>query len=386
MKRAPAPRRPISTSSPLLPSRSRMRLAASRGRTMRRSVTRSPALAAHHAEEMARHLADLDLLGAFGDAIAAVMAIDMLEGLVPGITHAAMDLDREIGRLAGEAIAAVIRHRNPIAHFEMVLAVEMPSRLVDEVAHHLAFRVKLGEWPLDRLVGGERLAEDPARAGIFDALIDAVLRDADARCRLADAVLMDEMLGHDEALALAAQDAALRHAHILERHLGMVARHGERPPHELDLEAGGVRGHEKSGDPQGIAFLSRSPCEDKVDRRGVEPRVEALGTVDDPVGALAPRVRLHPGGVRAVIGFGQAEGDALTPGDRILDERLLLGRAVFPEQMHHGEVADDRAFILKIVVEAQPLMREMLADDGHGEIRAILSAQRLGEREAQMPE
>src|SRR6266851_4060910 len=137
MKRAPLPRRPISASRPLLPSRSRMRLAASRGLTGFFSVMISsarPFLAAH-AEQMPRHFADLDLLRAFGDAIAAVVAIDVLERLVAGITDATVHLDCQIRRLAGEPVAAVVRHRHPIADLEVVLAVEVPGGLVDKVAH-----------------------------------------------------------------------------------------------------------------------------------------------------------------------------------------------------------------------------------------------------------
>src|SRR6266700_1418199 len=37
----------------------------------------------HVSEQKSRHLAHLDFLAAFGDAVAAVMAIDMLERLVP---------------------------------------------------------------------------------------------------------------------------------------------------------------------------------------------------------------------------------------------------------------------------------------------------------------
>src|SRR6185437_10501701 len=101
-------------------------------------------------------------------------------------------------------------HRHPVADLEMIPAVEMPGGLVDESAHHLAFRVQLGERKLDRLVRRQRLAEDHALARIGDALVDAVLRDADARGGLADAVLVDEMLRDDEPLALAAEDGARR--------------------------------------------------------------------------------------------------------------------------------------------------------------------------------
>src|SRR5262245_57813229 len=62
------------------------------------------ALAAHVAEQVARHLAHLDLLGAFGDAVAAVVAVDVLERLVARVADAAVHLHRAVGRLADQAI------------------------------------------------------------------------------------------------------------------------------------------------------------------------------------------------------------------------------------------------------------------------------------------
>ena len=52
------------------------------------------------AEEEGRHLADLDLFRALGDAITAVVAVDVFERLVARIADAAMDLDGPVGRLA----------------------------------------------------------------------------------------------------------------------------------------------------------------------------------------------------------------------------------------------------------------------------------------------
>src|SRR5258708_34654945 len=154
---------------------------------------------AREAEQMRRHFADLDLLRAFGDAITAVVAIDVLERLVAGITDATVHLDCQIRRLAAEPVAAVVRHRHPIGYLEAVLAVEVPGGLVDKVAHYLAFRMQLGKRPLDRLVRRQLLADHRTGAGVFDALVDAVLRDADARGALADTVLLDEILGDAEA-------------------------------------------------------------------------------------------------------------------------------------------------------------------------------------------
>src|SRR5262249_16999266 len=49
------------------------------------------------------------------------------------------------------------------------------------------------------------------------------------------------------------------------------------------------------------------------------------------------------------------------------------------------EIADDRALVLQVVVEAQSLVGEVLADDRHGEVRPILAAERLRQGKAQMP-
>src|SRR6266446_4643376 len=86
-------------------------------------------LHAPEAEQRAGDAADLDLLRALGDAVAPVVAVDVLERRVTRITDAAMDLDGAVGRFADQAVGAVIGHRHPLAHLHVVLAVEMPSRL-----------------------------------------------------------------------------------------------------------------------------------------------------------------------------------------------------------------------------------------------------------------
>ena len=45
----------------------------------------------------------LDLLAPLGDAIPAVVAVDVLEGLVAGVADAAVHLHRAVGRLAAES-------------------------------------------------------------------------------------------------------------------------------------------------------------------------------------------------------------------------------------------------------------------------------------------
>jgi hypothetical protein len=70
-----------------------------------------------------------------------------------------------------------------------------------------------------------------------------------------------------------------------------------------------------------------------------------------------------------VIGLGQAEGDALLAGEHALEITvLLLLGAEAVQQQRDRKIADDRALVLQVVVQAKPLVGEMLADDRHGEI------------------
>ena len=54
---------------------------------------------AHIAEQKSRDLQLLDFLAAFGDAVAAVVAVDVLERLVARTAHAAMHLQGAVGGL-----------------------------------------------------------------------------------------------------------------------------------------------------------------------------------------------------------------------------------------------------------------------------------------------
>src|SRR5664279_5434662 len=67
----------------------------------------------HIAEQESRHLPLLDFLAAFGDAVAAVVAIDVFERLVARIAHAAMHLHGAVGSLAAQPVRPEITHRNP---------------------------------------------------------------------------------------------------------------------------------------------------------------------------------------------------------------------------------------------------------------------------------
>src|SRR5262249_20075976 len=62
----------------------------------------------HEAEHVAGDAAHLDLLGALGDPVAAVVAVDVLEGLVTRVAEAAVHLHRAVGRLAAETVRPVV--------------------------------------------------------------------------------------------------------------------------------------------------------------------------------------------------------------------------------------------------------------------------------------
>src|ERR1700756_639292 len=91
---------------------------------------------AHIAEQEARYLPLLDLLAALGDAIAAVMAIDVLERLMPRIAHAAMHLHGLIGGLAAEPVCPVIAHRDLVRERVLDLRlrelIHLPGGLADQ--------------------------------------------------------------------------------------------------------------------------------------------------------------------------------------------------------------------------------------------------------------
>src|SRR5450755_4851569 len=66
----------------------------------------------HIPKQKPRHFPLLDFLAALGDAVAAVVAVDMFERLVARVAHAAMHLHGAVGGLAAQTIRPEIAHRN----------------------------------------------------------------------------------------------------------------------------------------------------------------------------------------------------------------------------------------------------------------------------------
>src|SRR5476649_2850100 len=90
----------------------------------------------HIPKQKPRHFPLLDFLAAFGNAVAAVVAVDVLERLVARIAHAAMDLHGAVGGFAAQPVRPEIAHRDPVG--ERVLdsrlgkLVHLPRRLADQ--------------------------------------------------------------------------------------------------------------------------------------------------------------------------------------------------------------------------------------------------------------
>jgi hypothetical protein len=99
----------------------------------------------------------------------------------------------------------------------------------------------------------------------------------------------------------------------------------------------------------------------------------------DAVAGLAHRPGLHEGRVGAVVGLGQAEAGLDATGQQVRPVFVVLG--VGGEGLEHQDervVADDRMLVLQVVVQAEPLGRQMLPDHRHGEVRAALAAHLRG--------
>src|SRR3989475_1613556 len=339
-----------------------------------------PAEAEHHLGD-APHL---DLFRPFRNPVTPVVPVDVLEGHMPRVADAAVHLDRLVRRVTDQPVRAVVAHRHLVADLHVVLMVQLPGGLPHELAHHLALGLQLHQRPLDGLTTRQRLPECDTLPRVLHRLVDTVLRRADARSGLTDAVLMRERVGECQAVPFASQHRVRCYAHVGQRDLGMVGRHVERPPHEVHRESVGLRRHDKATNALRPAFIAGSPRKNHVVSRAVHAAIEALLTVDQPIVAVADRLGLQPRGVRAMIGLGQPEGDSSLACEHALEKFLLLLLA--PIALPHfdgGKVADDRGFILQVVVQSQPLRREMLADDCHRKVRAVAATVLAGDAVSQ---
>ena len=249
---------------------------------------------------------------------------------------------------------------------------------MDQRAQHLALRLQLDQRELDRLVGGQRLAERLALLGVGDGLVDAVLRGAEAGGGLADPVLVEEVLHDREAAALAAEDRRCR------------AR-GRRGSVTCAWSVGMLNVHRysstvKPGEPTGVrnaVMPSASPGLPLVRAkiRSCEAAWMPVFQVFSPLmHPAAARRHPHRGGlherrVRAVRGLGDAEREARAAGRQAVHPLgLLLGGPVVEHQQQADVVADDHVLVLQVAVQPEALARQVLADERHAEVGAVAAA------------
>ncbi len=143
-------------------------------------------------------------------------------------------------------------------------------------------------------------------------------------------------------------------------------------------------GRQEAGDAACIARLAAGAGKQRAVGGGVHAGGPHLLAVDQPavhaVAHLAHRRGLHVGGVTAVVGFGQAEGDAGLEGQLAADELLFLCRGAEVAQHHDdGEVAHHRMLVLQVVEQAQALAGEVVADHAHPQVADLLAAEFLGQ-------
>src|ERR1700751_4594425 len=134
--------------------------------------------------------------------------------------------------------------------------VHLAGRLADQKAQHFGLGRELDQWELDRLVLGQRPAEGFALARVFDTFVDTIDRSAQRTRRLANPVLMDEALCERQSTSNLAELRILRYEHVGKADARMIGWHVEGPQILLDLDAGAVRRHQKTGDAARIAVVA----------------------------------------------------------------------------------------------------------------------------------
>ena len=133
-----------------------------------------------------------------------------------------------------------------------------------------------------------------------------------------------------------------------------------------------VAGHQECGDAQRLTGLPGGAGEHQVVGGAMHAGVPALGAVDHPLVTDEFGAGLQPGGVAAVVGFGESEGHRPLTGEHGLDPLGLLRLGAEP--VHHDhlrEVADDRGLVLKVVVQTKSLVRQVFPDHRHIQVGAV---------------
>ena len=95
------------------------------------------------------------------------------------------------------------------------------------------------------------------------------MRGAQRRCRLADAILVNERLADAQPAVDLPPIGVPGHPDIGERQPGVIGRHVESPEILLDHQAGAGIGHQQTGNPACIAIFAAGAAKGRAVRGGV---------------------------------------------------------------------------------------------------------------------
>ena len=169
---------------------------------------------------------------------------------------------------------------------------------------------------------------------------------------------MDKGLRDGQAAVERAEQGRVRHEDVAQGNGRVVGGHVEGPFVASDDEAGGGARDDEGGDAGAGALGPGGACEDDAVRGAVHVGLPRLCAVEAEPLLRRGRVGggdgggVHARGVAAVLGFREAEGEAVFSRQSAGDEFFFLGGgAVAEEHDDVGEVADDAVFVLEVVEE-----------------------------------
>src|SRR5229473_49389 len=211
--------------------------------------------------------------------------------------------------------------------------------LAQAQADHLPLRnlrQHVDELALDKLVARERARELLARLHVVERAMVAASRRAEGAPRDSVTRLRQAGEGPPQTACLR-QMVVLAEAHVLEHQF----RRYRRAHRELAVDiAGREPGRALLDDKAGYTLVDFGPHYRHIGDRAVgDP---ALGPIEHPAVAVAPRTRLHPARIRAMVGLGQPEASDKLALSHLGDVPLLLLLRAGRINRVHRERALDR--------------------------------------------
>ena len=198
------------------------------------------------------------------------------------------------------------------------------------------------------------------------------------------------MLRHRQAIVQLSQYRAFGHPHVRIADFWVIGRHVECPKIFADFKSRCIAWHHKTGDAARFAVIAIGPGKGH-DMAGIgQPGGPHLVTINQITRHAITNFRngagIHMRCIAAMMLLGQAKAPAHFPFEHQRYEiTLLLLRAKIAQHQYLHQIADYAAFILQIIVQTQPLVRQMVTDHRHGEIGAIFPAKFRGNGIAIMP-